>query len=424
MPFTHRNTTVQKGFAVIDFETTGLRPERNDRAIEVGVVLTGPGGSIQEEHETLIHVNRDLGLQERHRIRASDMLNAPEFAQIAGDLVEYMRGRVPVAHNASFDSRFLDAELARLGCNVDRHAMPWTCTMQLASVYGLGARSLAECCDVMSVELNDAHRALADAHATAQLLAAYIANTPRGRSEFWNERLDAAARVQWPDLSSTGVPWYPRPAGDSQSDPLDFLNRLVDEMPDVADTDAERSYLGLLDQCLLDRRLSVTEAQALFDFARSHHMGAHEIRVLHQKYLDALIVAARADGIVTRDERADLSAVAELLRLPAPTERELEFRTPAGAAGEHVSNLSDMQVGKFSLNPGDRVCLTGTMRRERDEWIAILNQAGIVVWPSVTKKVKLLIAADPDSLSGKAQKARSYGLPVVGEEWLEERFGA
>lgn len=38
----------------------------------------------------------------------------------------------------------------------------------------------------------------------------------------------------------------------------------------------------------------------------------------------------------------------------------------------------------------------------------------------MTKKVKVLVAADPDSLSGKARKARDYGIPVVGEEWLLE----
>jgi len=37
---------------------------------------------------------------------------------------------------------------------------------------------------------------------------------------------------------------------------------------------------------------------------------------------------------------------------------------------------------------------------------------------AVSKKVSLVVAADPDSLSGKARKAREYGVPVVGEEYL------
>jgi len=34
----------------------------------------------------------------------------------------------------------------------------------------------------------------------------------------------------------------------------------------------------------------------------------------------------------------------------------------------------------------------------------------------VTKKVKLLVAADPDTLSGKGRKARDYGIPVITED--------
>ncbi|MGO4103389.1 hypothetical protein AB4Y63_05505 [Leifsonia sp. YAF41] len=34
----------------------------------------------------------------------------------------------------------------------------------------------------------------------------------------------------------------------------------------------------------------------------------------------------------------------------------------------------------------------------------------------MTKKVKLVVAADLDSLSGKARKARDYGIPVVSEQ--------
>jgi DNA polymerase-3 subunit epsilon len=208
-----------------------------------------------------------------------------------------------------------------------------------------------------------------------------------------------------------------------QQAPLDFLNRLVEEIPDVADSEAERDYLALLDRCLIDRMLSVTESGALFEFARSHHMSAREIRRLHERYLAALAVAARADGIVTDKERDDLVAVADLLELPLPALVDEVLAGSEKALGADWCD-SESHPSGFVLNAGDRVCLTGTMSRERDDWISILGDAGIIVWPSVTKKVKLLVAADPDSLSGKAQKARSYGIPIVGEQWLEERFSA
>ncbi len=66
--------------------------------------------------------------------------------------------------------------------------------------------------------------------------------------------------------------------------------------------------------------------------------------------------------------------------------------------------------------------LTGEMTRARADWYRELGFHGFTTWEAVTKKVKLVAAADPDSLSGKARKARDYGIPVVGESWLLERW--
>ena len=72
------------------------------------------------------------------------------------------------------------------------------------------------------------------------------------------------------------------------------------------------------------------------------------------------------------------------------------------------------------LVAGDYIVLTGDMLRPRDEWHGELQTRGFVPWAAVTKKVKLVAAADPDSLSGKARKARDYGIPIVGEQGLAD----
>ena len=43
-----------QGYAVVDFETTGLSPAKGDRAIEIGLVHVAPDGTLEDEHETLI----------------------------------------------------------------------------------------------------------------------------------------------------------------------------------------------------------------------------------------------------------------------------------------------------------------------------------------------------------------------------------
>ncbi|MDN6655200.1 MAG: 3'-5' exonuclease [Bifidobacterium crudilactis] len=95
------------GFAVVDFETTGLSAARGDRAIEVGIVQVAPDGTIEDQAETLIHVERDLGLQSLHHINAAELMHAPDFAGIARRFAKLLEHRVFVAHNAAFDSSFL-----------------------------------------------------------------------------------------------------------------------------------------------------------------------------------------------------------------------------------------------------------------------------------------------------------------------------
>ena len=102
-------------FAVIDFETTGLVPERTDRVVEIGVALTDDSGRIEHEWTTLVNPHRDIGATHVHGIQACDVVDAPDFAAISDHLLEMLTGRVVVAHNASFDMRFINAELEWAG---------------------------------------------------------------------------------------------------------------------------------------------------------------------------------------------------------------------------------------------------------------------------------------------------------------------
>ena len=104
--------------------------------------------------------------------------------------------------------------------------------------------------------------------------------------------------------------------------------------------------------------------------------------------------------------------MADMLAIPAS---EWDARQPLAA-----SESADWVPSAFELSPGDHIVLTGEMSVDRSEWESRLRSVGYVPHPRVTKKTRLLVAADPDSLSGKAQQARKYGIPVVGEEWLEE----
>jgi len=117
-------------YAVIDVETTGLSPLHNHRVLEVALVLVDSDGNIVYEWDTLINPLRDIGATDIHGLSAADVYSAPTFDQIAPELASLLKGRVPVAHNLSFDAPFLAAEFARAGYAVELHGNSGLCTMR------------------------------------------------------------------------------------------------------------------------------------------------------------------------------------------------------------------------------------------------------------------------------------------------------
>lgn len=394
------------GFAVIDFETTGLFPGGHDRVIEIAVVHVDTAGAITGKWDTLVNPGRDLGPQHIHRIRAADVLDAPTFHDIAPRLIDLLSGRVILAHNASFDTRFLLAELERIGY-VPNAELISLCTMRLAREFLPGAgRSLKDCCDAYGIDLDNAHRASVDAFATAQLLEAYIMNSPMWIG--WSDHLSLAG-VEWEPLADTGTKWQPR---DSQAaEPSNFLERISVKLPEYSGPAEHLDYLALLDRALLDRYISAHEANELVALAESIGISRTTCEALHGEYFAQLTAVAWADGVLTTTEMSDLIAVGTALNIAAETiSQAMQNREP--------THVTERDVPAFLLAAGDLLVLTGDMARSRDDWHAELTSRGYVPWAAVTKKVRLLAAADPDSLSGKARKARDYGIPIVGEEGL------
>jgi DNA polymerase-3 subunit epsilon len=379
--------------------------------IEIGVVHIDVNGSVTGQWETLVNPKRDLGRQDIHHIQAADILDAPTFEQIAAQLIELLRDRVIVAHNASFDTRFLFAELERAGYSMWQQP-PVLCTMQLAREFLPGSgRALVDCCDAYDIVIDEAHRASADALATARLLEAYMLSRPVWQG--WNEKLLTAEQVAWPTVDLPSAEWMKRPAA-SDGPPPHFLERITVKLPEHAGPSEFTDYLALLDRALLDRHLSVHEARGLVELAETLGIDRACAEQLHLDYFDAVAATAWADGVLTDAEVVDLCAVGDLLAI--------DTSVIAAALVPPTEATAPVTMGHFELQPGDLVVLTGEMTRARGDWDRELAFHGFTIWDAVTKKVKLLAAADPDSLSGKARKARDYGIPVVSETWLLERW--
>ena len=403
------------GFAVLDFETTGLFPGGHDRVVEVAIVHVDVNGAIQGAWDTLVNPQRDLGKQSIHRIKASDILDAPTFAMIAPQLVELLSGRVLVAHNARFDSGFLDGEFTRIGYGPDV-PVAMLCTMLLAGDIIPGAgRSLADCCAHFDISIDGAHRAAADALATARLLGEYIRATPQ--ESLWSESV-ASAHAPWQPIPGDRAVWKPRPADDYIAP--HFIERITVRLPEHAGPEAEQNYLALLDRVLIDHDISAHEADDLVRLAESLELGRDACARLHLAYFQALASIAWSDSFLTNDERSDLIAVAGLLVIPqGDVKRALQPPEGGPVDTNLLEDVTTVQLAEFKLRAGDLVVLTGEMVHPRELWVQELEALGLVWINNINKKVKLLAAADPDSLSGKAAKARDYGISIVSEEGLE-----
>ena len=154
---------------VLDFETTGLSPGA-DRAIEVAAVLL-ENGEVKDRFQTLMNPGMRVSsfIESYTGISNAMLASAPKNEKAIRELRAFV-GKLPlVAHNASFDKRFLDYEVARAGCDpievmacsllVSRRLYDQTVNHKL--------KTLVEYKNIKVV--GNFHRALADAEMTAHL---------------------------------------------------------------------------------------------------------------------------------------------------------------------------------------------------------------------------------------------------------------
>lgn len=391
------------GYTIVDLETTGLFPQKHDRVVEIAAVFVSDAGETLGGWSSLVNPGRDVGPTHIHGISAREVLHAPTFAQLAPLVIRSIAGRTVVAHNARFDLRFLDYEFDRANAGTVPPS-PGLCTMQWSTHFLRGAsRKLRDCCAAANVVHLDEHSALGDATATAGLLQHYLRQA--GTPPPWDSLTTSSRSHGWPSVPD------PLPIVDFVSraeaapQPGAWLDRISSHLPRNDDPLVE-AYLDVLERAMLDRYLSAHEEAELISTATSLGLARDQLSALHTTYLDALAHAALEDGIVTTDERDELDTVAAMLGLPRRLV-DVALRRATSSAAQTTSHPA-------LLAPGDQVVFTGALSTPRDEWEARAIAAGLVCG-GVTHKTKVLVAADPDSQSGKAAKARSYNIPVVNE---------
>jgi DNA polymerase-3 subunit epsilon len=365
---------------------------------------------------------RDIGPTHIHGITAADVVGAPRFAEVAGDLLARMEGAVFSSHNVRFDWTFLAAEFEEAGHPLPD--MPKLCTLMLGQRLQpwLRSRKLATCCEALDIELTDAHSAVNDAKAAALLLAAYL-NMARTNGMIELESLGCDPTT-WPQALPSLQPCgrrHERGARLHIDAQAAYLARLVRRLDNDTSADPEvAGYLDVLDRAVEDRRVTAAEGEALYETAVGYGLSSEVVAAAHRRYIEGLAHAALADGVLTLREREDLSLVCRLLDVAEPVLDEALLVAPA---------LEATPPPPPTGLAGSSVCFTGALSATLDgspltrsaaERLAVT--AGLRVVGTVTRGTDFLVVADPDTMSGKARRARELGIRIVAEQvfwaWL------
>ena len=101
---------------ILDFETTGLSPDMGDRAIEIGAVRL-ENGEVVDEFQSLMNPGFRISgfIEDYTGIQNEELTQAESCETVMREFADFIGDSNLIAHNASFDKKFLDAEFARFG---------------------------------------------------------------------------------------------------------------------------------------------------------------------------------------------------------------------------------------------------------------------------------------------------------------------
>ena len=199
---------------VLDTETTGLDPEAGHRLVEIGGVELINHVATGRTYHQYINPERDVPQEayDVHGLSAGFLADKPIFSDVAAAFVDFIGDAKLVIHNASFDMKFLNAELGWVGAE----SIPWARavdTLDMARRRFPGAQnSLDALCRRFGVDNSERekHGALLD----SELLAEVYLELMGGRQpDLTLAPREAAGR----DAGSGGdwrVPPRPRPLAD------------------------------------------------------------------------------------------------------------------------------------------------------------------------------------------------------------------
>jgi len=169
---------------VLDTETTGLDPAQGHRIVEIACVTLHHRSLTNKHLHLYVNPERDSDPEALrvHGLTTDFLAQHPRFAAVAEQFVDYVRDAELIIHNAAFDTKFLNAELARCKLPpIDALCEKITDSLLVARELHPGKRNnLDALCDRYGI--SNAHRTLHGALLDAELLAEVWLAMTRGQN--------------------------------------------------------------------------------------------------------------------------------------------------------------------------------------------------------------------------------------------------
>jgi DNA polymerase III epsilon subunit family exonuclease len=178
-------------FVIVDVETTGTNPEMAD-LVEIAAVRIKKG-KITDRWSTFVNPGRPIFGNQMHGITDKEVKGAPSPAEAAKKALAFVGNATIVGHSVGFDIAFLEAALGD-GTRIEKGRYLDTLTLARDGYPDLASYTLGELSKFFGIQLQQAHRALPDAEATAELLIAIGSDLP-GRLQALGEGIADSIRA-------------------------------------------------------------------------------------------------------------------------------------------------------------------------------------------------------------------------------------
>ncbi len=169
-----RGQKFSETYVVFDIETTGLSSKK-DRIIEIGAVKV-KDGVITDKYSTFVNPRVPIPYEIEDLTKISDdmVMDAPGIEEVLPEFLSFCGDSVLVAHNAGFDVGFIIHNAKNLGLHIEPTVID---TIRLAQklLPNLSKYKLNVVAKALGVSLENHHRAVDDAGATAEIFTAFVA---------------------------------------------------------------------------------------------------------------------------------------------------------------------------------------------------------------------------------------------------------